>query len=258
MTRNASSDLQEFYETQYPRGPVSAVSNIPNDDDFMCGQVLGQIRPYLCPGQTVLDLGCNNGVLSFYMARAGCTVMGVDLAHNAIDSARRAAAYHSISNTVFESMDFCHEWSSPDRFDLVLCSHVIEHVPDEILFLAKIAYALKHEGQLVMIAPTVYSPLYRTSMALRGRFEHDEIVAHLRRYSTDAILALIEGAGLRIQRVEFFDGPLRDWLLLWQPLRRLTILCNYQRIGALINRVDAWLAKSTCPAAVCVHAQKVR
>jgi 2-polyprenyl-3-methyl-5-hydroxy-6-metoxy-1,4-benzoquinol methylase len=253
MHRNCHS-LQEFYEKEYVRS--SSLAQIPLDDDFMYAIVLAQIRPYLRPGLKVLDLGCNDGNLSLYMAQAGCEVLGIDLARNAVDTARRSAMHYGVANARFESLDFVTEWKQAGLFDFVLCSHVVEHIPDDRLFVERIAYALKPKGTLVLLTPTVYSSLYRLSKLLTGRFSHDDQAGHLRRYTHQGISRLIGAYGFKVRKVVPVDGPLRDWFILCPRLRRLNRIWARRYVRRVFNRVDTFIAQFVFPAAVCVHAQR--
>ena len=41
-----------------------------------------------------------------------------------------------------------------DRFDLVLCSHVLEHIPDDRAAIRELSNVLSSTGQLVILVPT--------------------------------------------------------------------------------------------------------
>ncbi len=254
QSQQSPQDLKAFYETNYAR--AENLATIPDEHNFMYAQTIAQIRPCLKPGLKVLDLGCNDGNLSLYLARAGCDVLGIDLARNAVELARRGAEHHQISNARFESLDFLNDWTTPDAFDFILCSHVIEHVPEDAKFAEKIRFALKPGGHVVLLAPTQYSSLYRVSKLFTGRYRHDEEVGHLRRYTRASISETIERAGLRVKKIAYADSVLRDWFLLYRPLRVANRVWAKPGIRRVFNAVDGLLAKVICPATVCVHAQK--
>lgn len=247
-------NLQTFYETDYAR--AEHLATVPDEHNFMYAQTISEIRPYLKPGAKVLDLGCNDGNLSLFMARANCEVLGIDLARNAVELAQKSAAHHGINGARFESLDFLKDWSTPDAFDFILCSHVIEHVPEDAKFAEKICFALKPGGHLVLLAPTQYSSLYRASKFFIGRYRHDEEVGHLRRYTGASISETIERAGLHVKKVAYADSILRDWFLLCRPLRVFNRIWAKPGIRRIFNAVDGMLARIMCPATVCVHAQK--
>ena len=148
MNHNPPEDLQAFYENEYHKDRKP--STPPRDDDFTYGQVLAVLRPYLRPGLVTLDLGCSTGKISLYMAQAGCDVLGIDLARNAVDLARKSATVYNVNNATFQAMDFVRDWLQPDAFDLVFSSFVLEHIPDDAGFIEKIAYALKPGGAVAV------------------------------------------------------------------------------------------------------------
>jgi 2-polyprenyl-3-methyl-5-hydroxy-6-metoxy-1,4-benzoquinol methylase len=253
--QQSPADLRRFYEEGYERN--FNLASIPSDDDFMYGQVLGQLRPYLRPGLRVLDLGCNNGTLSLYMARHGCDVLGIDLARNIVDTAERSAAVHGIANARFRAMDFLAEWDQPDAFDLVLCSHVIEHVPDDEAFLRKICYSLKPSGRLVLLTPTSHSSLVLVHKLLLGEFRHDKEVGHLRRYTGRMLRQRMEAAGLQVRKIARVDSVLREWAIVFRPFRPLTRILARRYVRQVLNAADQLLADCfVFPSAVCVHAER--
>jgi 2-polyprenyl-3-methyl-5-hydroxy-6-metoxy-1,4-benzoquinol methylase len=249
-----AENLREFYEKDYAR--VTQITTIPDDNAFMYTQSFWELRPYLRPGLKVLDLGCNDGNLSLYMARKGCEVLGIDLARNAVECARKSAEHYGIKNARFESIDFVRDWNGPATFDLVLCSHVIEHVPDDKQFIQKISAALKPGGTALIFTPTPYASLYRCSKFFTGRYKHDEDVGHLRRYTRQSAIDVFSGSGLDVTKIVFMNGAMHDWFILCRPLRIFNKIWARRGIRTLFNRIDALSAKVMFPATICVHAAK--
>ncbi|WJI10165.1 class I SAM-dependent methyltransferase [Methanobacterium sp. CWC-01] len=255
MRNRESKKLKEFYEKNYERD--SDLFEIPHTNDFMYAQVINQILPYLHPGIKILDLGCNTGILSFYMAKKGCEVLGVDLASNAIESAKINKRHHKIENVQFESIDFILDWKKEKEFDLILCNQVIEHIPRDDLFLNKIFLSLKEKGDLILFTPTSYSSLAILSKKLTGKCYHDEEVGHLRRYNRKGIQDLIKGIGFEINKVVFLDSALRDWFIIYKPLRRFNTIFSLPIVRNVFNAIDTILAKLFLfPATICIHAHK--
>ncbi|NSW56910.1 MAG: class I SAM-dependent methyltransferase [Armatimonadetes bacterium] len=206
-----------------------------------------------------MDLGCDNGKLSLYMAAFGCDVLGIDIARNAVDNARRSAARHGISNARFEAMDFVNEWNEPGSFDLVLCSHVVEHVPDDVRFLGKIAEAVRPGGMVILLAPTACSLPFIASrlLPMRALFRLDDEVGHLRRYRPRQLVSLIQDAGLSVEELTFLDGPIRDWCFQCRPLRIVQRFYRWRKVRRLINTIDALMARCVpFPGAICITASK--
>lgn len=247
-------NLRDFYENNYERSV--SVAGLPRDDDFMYGLVLGQIRAFLKKGMQVLDLGCNNGNLSLYMAMAGCDVTGIDLAQNAVNTATKSAAHWNLSNVQFMQMDFLKDWQDPQVLDFVLCNHVIEHIPDDERMLKKIHFATKPGGRLLLMAPTIYSSLYRTYKFILGKFSWDEEVGHLRRYDWKNFTEMVEKSGFEVEKVVFLDSLLREWFILFKPLRWTCRFWDRRFIRNIFNSMDKFLARYLFPATICIHARR--
>ncbi len=256
MTGAPAKDLREFYEHAYER--AAAAAPLVEEHDFMYGQVIGEIKGYLRANVRALDLGCNDGALSLFMAGRGCRVLGVDLAENAVETARAGAEHHGVSGAEFRQLDFVRDWSETQVFDLVLCSHVIEHVPDDEAFLRRVCSSLKPGATLVLFTPTLHSLLYRSYKALGRPFPFDEEVGHLRRYDKAALTALAERAGFAVERLAYLDSPLRELCIIPKPLRKLQRVLSLPGVRSAFNALDRLVAKAICPATICIHAKRAQ
>ena len=254
--REGNVELQEFYEKHFERG--DRIPAIPKNDDFMYTLVIRELQSYLRPNLGVLDLGCNTGNLSCDGPQ-GCNVLGSDIARNAIETARKSAKYYQIHNARFEAVDFVSERVALDAFDFILCSHVVEHVPRDDLFLRKLFVSTKRGGTLLLITPTIYSSFYLLNKYLKGYVAHDQEAGHLRRYSRTGICSALEAAGFDITKVVYLDSVLRDWFILDKKLRRFNSIWSRQLVRKAFNSCDSLLGNLFLfPSAICVHAQKKR
>ena len=254
MNASDTESIQDFYENDYSRS--DCVAQTPNNDSFIYGPVLNVLSLELAEGMRVLDLGCNTGSISFYMADRGCRVTGIDLAQNAIETAQRSATHLGIHNVDFMRLDFLQDWQEPAVFDLVFCCHVVEHVPDDAGFVGKIAFSMKPGGKLLIIAPTKYSWFYRINMLLHGKCEFDKSVGHLRRYTTPGLQQVVKSAGLKIKAVSYYDGVLRDSFILPEAMRGFNRLWSRKYVRSVFNTVDTVLARFAFPGGMCVWAEK--
>ena len=98
----------------------------------------------------VLDVGCGGGILSEALHDAGAIVTGIDAAGPGIEIAKIHANENSKSIKYMESTAEGLFESSEERFDVVVCPEVLEHVPDPKLLVKTCIDLLKPEGLLFL------------------------------------------------------------------------------------------------------------
>ena len=118
-------------------------------------QIYESIVRYIPPGRTVLDAGCGEGVLSLLMAKKGAVVTGIDLSEPNIEAARRWAREWGVS-VRFEVGDAGSLPFDDNSFDIVVSSHVLEHLPDLFQGLRELYRVTRDRAIIAM--PTCLNP----------------------------------------------------------------------------------------------------
>ncbi len=108
------------------------------------------------PGMKVLDAGCGEGVLAVMMAKKGAAVTGVDISVPNIAAAKEFAAEENAGHIDFFASDLERLPFEADTFDLVVSSHVLEHLPDFDRGLEEIMRVTKKRA--VVAIPTIINP----------------------------------------------------------------------------------------------------
>jgi len=108
-------------------------------------------------GQTVLELGCGTGGNLIVMARRGCLATGVELSHGMIEAGQKFI--HKWFGPLQRCITFHHGWiedfDSPERYDYVLLTEVLEHVQDPVPILKVAKKYLKPGGEVYITAPAI-------------------------------------------------------------------------------------------------------
>ncbi|MEV4612061.1 class I SAM-dependent methyltransferase [Kitasatospora sp. NPDC049258] len=98
----------------------------------------------------VLDVGCGTGSLSLLLAGSGHRVTGVDLAPRMVERARGKLAAAGLAGR-FLVGDAAAPPTGEERFDLVLCRHLVWTLPDPRLALRAWVDRLRPGGRLVLV-----------------------------------------------------------------------------------------------------------
>ncbi len=159
------------------------------------------------PGYKVLDIGCGP-------ARHTCaayrfekiTAIGADLSFNDIKEARIQLDYHDMIGehkggawgllvTDITCLPF-----KDNYFDLVICSEVMEHIPDEKNAAKEIVRVLKPKHNLVVSVPRYYPE--RICWALSDAY-HNVNQGHIRIYKKQPLIDLFESTGVKRWRTNY-------------------------------------------------------
>ncbi|MFH0732453.1 MAG: class I SAM-dependent methyltransferase [Candidatus Omnitrophota bacterium] len=92
---------------------------------------------------SLLDIGCSAGIISKALSDKFARVAGIDIDEQAIKHARQNCASDNLAFSVSDGMNLNFADAS---FDIVICAHVYEHVPDAIKLMSEIYRVLKPEG----------------------------------------------------------------------------------------------------------------
>ena len=162
----------------------------------------------------VLELGCASGYLSGYMEQElNCRVTGLEFDPNAaIIAATRCSEVYTVDMDDADALAAAYH-SAP--YDVLLAAAVLEHLkyPERIL---KEAHGLLKPGARIIVSlPNIAYWRYRLSL-LVGSFDYRDYGVmdrtHLHLYTVNTGLALLEGQGYPIDKIEIAGSGLQNLL----------------------------------------------
>jgi SAM-dependent methyltransferase len=176
---------------------------------------------FSCNDSRIFELGFGTGDLLFQFP-TGCTLMGVELSEDAVRAIREDPRLDRYNGDWFRPLgDDGSVPAPPWKADLVLASHVLEHVPDDRRVLSQLVPLVRKGGLLALfvpIEPEGFDP------------------KHVRTYTVDSVAELMREHGLKVVHAEenyhIRSGPLRhmdhparhDWPVL-KSLEGIRDLC---------------------------------
>ncbi|PLS80275.1 MAG: methyltransferase [Chloroflexi bacterium] len=149
---------------------------------------------------TVLDVGCGQGsfLAELNAEFANTKIYGTDISTSAIGLATKR-----VPNGAFSVLDVTTGYLE-GKFDLVICSEVLEHIPDDVAALKNIA---QMTGKYLVIS------------TVQGRMRklEPEAWGHVRNYARGELVEKVEQSGLRVIKVvewgfPFYSPLYRDFI----------------------------------------------
>jgi SAM-dependent methyltransferase len=133
----------------------------------------------------VLEIGCGRGVVLAYMRRHGIECHGIDL--SPIPPPADLTSYMQTGD--------CFDLSSSEReaVDCLLLLDVIEHLPEPVTFLSRLADAFPNAHSIILTVPA------RPELWSN----YDVYYKHFRRYTLASLTAEVTAAGFQVRRAGY-------------------------------------------------------
>ena len=134
--------------------------------------------------KNVLEVGCNAGFILKGLNQLGYSVWGTDLSSTAVRAAKEYYGLDSLYLSEFPPED------KAGSFDVLIASHVIEHVLEPRAFAEQCARFLRNDGIIIIRTPNVDSLGMR---CFRGHYPVFCPPIHLNYFSTRTLASLLDG-----------------------------------------------------------------
>lgn len=156
------------------------------------------------PGRRIVDAGCGTGGTMGRVADLG-DVAGCDLSPYALSLCGQRGL-HELAVADVTALPF-----RTDGADVAVSCDVLEHVDDDREALSELLRVLRPGGIVVLTVPA-HQALWS---------EHDEALAHRRRYSARGLRRLIEECGGRVEKLSPVVSGVFLPILMFRLLQRL-------------------------------------
>jgi SAM-dependent methyltransferase len=156
----------------------------------------------LKPNPTIYDLGCGTGHNLIMLQDLG-NATGIDMSPDALAYARQLGCRSTLQGDLYDLP------VADDAADVVVASDILEHLDDDARGASEIRRVLKGQGEgVAVVTVPAFQWLWGTQ---------DDVSHHKRRYTKGELKALLEGAGLTVERITYFNCFLFPpiWLGRW-------------------------------------------
>jgi 2-polyprenyl-3-methyl-5-hydroxy-6-metoxy-1,4-benzoquinol methylase len=144
---------------------------------------------------SVLDIGCATGALLDFLRGRGWRVTGVEISPSA--EYGRNARKLDITALPLEENKFPNE-----SFDVILASHLIEHLNNPRSFLAEVNRVLKKDGNVFITTPNISGFQAR----LFGGRWRSAIFDHLYLFSVGTLKKMLKSTGFKAEKFSSWGG----------------------------------------------------
>jgi ubiquinone/menaquinone biosynthesis C-methylase UbiE len=162
-------------------------------------------------GDKVLDLGCGFGRHAFEAARRGASVVALDAGRDEVNGVAAMflamveageLAEGSIHANVVQG-DALHLPFPDGAFDRVICSEVLEHIPDDLSAMSELARVLRPGGTMAITVPRFGPEL--VNWALSDEY-HNVPGGHIRIYRRSVLAERLTSTGMVVTGHHYAHG----------------------------------------------------
>jgi 2-polyprenyl-3-methyl-5-hydroxy-6-metoxy-1,4-benzoquinol methylase len=151
-SESAAEVLRQLEEVSRIKPDGERVCPFWSDDCYKAHLSIYVFASRFCQDSDVLDVGSGTGYGSAYLVGNGArSVVGLELDASAI---LFSEIFYNRNNLSFLQMD-AQNITIKDKFDLIISTNVIEHIPDVEAFFKKTLELLAPNGRLIIAVPCI-------------------------------------------------------------------------------------------------------
>jgi SAM-dependent methyltransferase len=162
-------------------------------------------------GDKLLDLGCGFGRHAFEAARRGASVVALDAGRDEVEGVAGMFAAMVEAGELAEGSthanvvqgDALHLPFPDGSFDRVICSEVLEHIPDDVAAMRELTRVLRPGGTMAITVPRFGPEL--VNWALSDEY-HNVPGGHIRIYRRSVLTERLSSTGLVVTGHHYAHG----------------------------------------------------
>lgn len=215
----SAEELKAFYARQYFQSEKGNYRKAYSADELAffalkIAQKADLIAGLRGPGPgSLLDVGCGEGFVLDWFAKAGWSVRGIDHSVAGLEAMNPHMLARVEIGDMFALLD--RHVGLGHRYDLVWLSNVLEHVPDPVALLASLRRLVdEKKGALVVTVPndgTAYQERLLSDGDIAERF-WIAMPDHLAYFTYESLVSVAQATGWKAHDI-LADFPI-DWFLL--------------------------------------------
>lgn len=169
---------------------------------------LNFLRTKLTKEKTVIDIGCHNGKNTFLTSKYCKNIIGVD--HNkefiskAKDKYKHKSSINFVADDVFKFLK-----KNKNRFDIAICSHILEHLDNPKVFLKKLKKFVKFIYVEIPDFENNYLNLVKKKYNIYLNYSDDD---HIFEFDRQSIKKIFNHNNLKILDQSYRFGVMKFWL----------------------------------------------
>ena len=161
---------------------------------------------YIKHDDSILDLGCGEGSLTNMISNHCKSIVGIDYSKNLIENAKKKYALKSNLFFLHKDILTIDKYLEEHKFDIIILSHILEHIDDPREFLIK----LKQSSKFIFIEVPDFESnilnIVKKKLSLGINYTDDD---HVFEYDRLFIENLLKKINLNILHTDFKHGVMR-------------------------------------------------
>jgi 2-polyprenyl-3-methyl-5-hydroxy-6-metoxy-1,4-benzoquinol methylase len=182
-------DIPEFYDEEFYNNKKNYLNRLLNN--FQYSRLKRLIEKFFNNKKIkLLDFGAGQGQLMRYLTDNGYEVDGTEISKSGIDIGEKVFGLRIIG----DPLNYLNNANT--SYDLVIASHVIEHLVDPYKYMVLINKLIKKGGCIALEVPNINS---WESKIFRDKYIHLDVPRHIHHFSNKSLSILLKKTGFHCQ-----------------------------------------------------------